>query len=91
MDLVLSDQPPLSPRPVKTPFLYADLSVPPEGKEVRDLDAKEHSVYRSIVGQLLYAANITRIDLSYIVGALARHVTKPCDYHLAAAKRALQY
>jgi len=91
VDLVLSDQPPLSSRPVKTPFLYADLSVPPEGKEVRDLDAKEHSIYRSIVGQLLYAANITRIDLSYIVGALARHVTSPCDYHLEAAKRALRY
>jgi len=91
VDLVLSDQPMLSLRPVKTPFLYSDLSIPPEGKEVRDLDTKEHSIYRSIVGQLLYAANITRIDLSYIVGALARHVTSPCDYHLAAAKKALQY
>ena len=76
---------------VSTPFLYRDLSGIPDGIEPIILDEEEQSSYRSIVGELLYAANITRIDLSYIVSILARHVNKPYNYHMSAARRVLQY
>ncbi len=34
---------------------------------------------------MLYAANVSRTDISYIIGVLARY------YHLAAAKHVLRY
>ena len=37
--------------------------------------------YRSLVGLLQYAANITRPDLMYAVNQLAQHVSKPCIKH----------
>jgi hypothetical protein len=40
---------------------------------------------------MLYAANITRIDISYIIGVLARYTHQPYNYHLAAAKHVLRY
>jgi hypothetical protein len=78
-------------RKVSTPYLYRDLSGIPEGVEPEELNEQEHNKYRSIVGELLYAANYTRIDLIYIVNVLARHVNKPYNYHMAAARRVLQY
>jgi hypothetical protein len=55
------------------------------------LDAAEHEEYRSIVGALLYAANITRVDIAYIIGVLARYMHQPYNYHLDSARRVLQY
>lgn len=78
-------------KPVRTPFLYHDLTmVPPEVTQI-PLTEDEHKVYRSIVGSLLFAANITRIDIAYIVSLLTRFVNAPMNYHLAAARRVLQY
>ncbi|KAI5950096.1 hypothetical protein KGF54_005244, partial [Candida jiufengensis] len=47
--------------------------------------------YRSIVGKLLYAANICRFDISYIVGVLSRHFQQPEERHYKAAKHVLRY
>ena len=92
MELLLHKyQQDLSGRIVSTPFLYRDLSVPPTGIDVVKLNDREQLEYRSIVGSLLYAANITRIDLSYIIGILTRHVNEPFNYHMSAARRVLQY
>jgi Reverse transcriptase (RNA-dependent DNA polymerase)/Integrase core domain/GAG-pre-integrase domain/gag-polypeptide of LTR copia-type/Chromo (CHRromatin Organisation MOdifier) domain len=78
-------------KPATDPFAYNDLTVPPDKMEVKPLNKLEHELYRSIVGSLLYAANITRVDLAYIVGVLARYCASPYTYHLAAAKRIIRY
>jgi hypothetical protein len=43
------------------------------------------------VGSLLYAANITRIDIAYITNALARQLHDAHNYHLHAAYHVLAY
>jgi hypothetical protein len=80
-------------RTVRHPFLYPDISTTPKDMtgEPYTLDAAEHEEYRSIVGALLYAANITRVDIAYIIGVLARYMHQPYNYHLDSARRVLQY
>jgi hypothetical protein len=73
------------------PFFTADITVPPDKIQAKPLSKEEHETYRSIVGSLLYAANITRVDIAYIVGLLARYCAAPMNYHLMAAKRVLRY
>jgi Reverse transcriptase (RNA-dependent DNA polymerase)/Integrase core domain/Chromo (CHRromatin Organisation MOdifier) domain/gag-polypeptide of LTR copia-type len=73
------------------PFWITDLSVPPQKIEPCLLNEEEHSEYRSIVGSMLYAAIITRIDITYIVSVLTRYLSKPYNYHLIAAKHVLRY
>ena len=55
------------------------------------LNAKEHSIYRSIIGGLSYAALMTRIDICYAVSFLSRALAAPTQKHLIAAKRILRY
>ena len=74
-----------------TPFLFHELNIPPENVDFKQLDDQMATQYRKIIGSLLYAANITRIDICYIIGILARHVNKPFDYHMNAAKKVLRY
>ena len=45
----------------------------------------------SIVGSLLYAAMITRPDITYAVQALGRHLQASGKEHVIAAKRVLRY
>jgi hypothetical protein len=59
--------------------------------ESEPLDPKGAVLYRSITGALLYAANVTRIDIAYSVGQLCRYTANPCAHHLAAAKQILRY
>ncbi|CAM9952920.1 unnamed protein product, partial [Phaeothamnion confervicola] len=47
--------------------------------------------YRSIIGSLMYAACITRLDVAYQVRSLARYATAPTAAHMMAAKRVLRY
>lgn len=74
-----------------TPYHVDDLTMVPDKVEPIILNTKDHTLYRSIIGSLLYAANITRIDLSYVVGVLARYCHLPYNYHLSAAKYVLRY
>jgi histone deacetylase 1/2 len=55
------------------------------------LNPSQHTLYRSIVGALLYASNMTRVDIAFAVGMLCRHVSKPTQRHLTAAKHVLKY
>jgi hypothetical protein len=52
---------------------------------------KETFDFLSVVGSLLHIANCVRCDISYAVGALARHAACPGPMHVRAAKRVLQY
>ncbi|MGZ8855512.1 MAG: reverse transcriptase domain-containing protein [Nitrososphaeraceae archaeon] len=76
---------------ISTPFLNDDITYELENQDTDLLDAENHTLYRSIVGSLLYAANITRIDLSYIIGILARYAHQPKEYQLTAARHVLRY
>jgi len=55
------------------------------------LSNEEKSLYQQIVGSLIYLANLTRPDICYIVGQLARHMAEPIKEHLQEAKSALRY
>jgi hypothetical protein len=59
--------------------------------EVTLLKSKDSDLYRSLVGALLYAANISRIDIAYAVGQLCRYTSKPCVHHLESAYRVIRY
>ncbi len=49
------------------------------------------TVYRAIVGSLLYVAEWTRPDISYTVSELSRFVSNPGKVHLEQAKRFFRY
>lgn len=72
---------------VQTP-LAAGASLVPNGKPLPDADA---SLYRSMVGKLLFAANTVRPDLAYAASALSRFIKTPYPNHQAAAKHVLRY
>ena len=55
------------------------------------LNRAEHERYRSLVGALLYAANITRVDIAHTVGRLCREVAAPTRAHWQAAVRLVRY
>jgi hypothetical protein len=68
-----------------------DLTIPPIGQGDIILDTTQHNLYQALVGSLLYAANITRIDVCYAVSQLCRFTSKPSLHHLQAAYRVLKY
>src|SRR5579871_5243819 len=57
-----------------------------ENKEVID-----HAEYRSVVGALNYLAIVTRPDITFATGIVARFVHKPGLVHWQAVKRILRY
>jgi hypothetical protein len=70
------------------------ISTPAEGALPRSQSqtpATDSSLYMSIVGSLLYAAMVTRPDITYAVQSLGRHLQSSGPEHLAAAKRVLRY
>ena len=73
-----------------TPSTLIDFT-DPNHQRGEPLNAEQHAIYRSMVGALLYAANVTRVDISYIVGLLARYVSYPTEQHMVAAKHVLRY
>jgi hypothetical protein len=78
-------------RTVSVPAAPVDLMFPSDSTESKLLDYSEQLKYQSMVGGLLYAANITRIDVSYIVGQLCRYTSKPSKHHMQAAQRVIRY
>jgi hypothetical protein len=53
------------------------------------LEGDEITIYRQIVGSVLYLLNNTRPDMSYVVGQLARFMSKPAIIHLQMCKQLL--
>jgi hypothetical protein len=77
--------------PPSTPYKYDDLTVEPPNADVTPLNAEKHSLYRSIIGALLYAAGMTRFDIAHVVNVLCRFLAAPLAYHLEAAIHVLRY
>src|SRR6185437_1047209 len=55
------------------------------------LDDELITVYRGIVGSLIYATIPTRPDITHAVNMLSRFMTRPGNNHLNAGKRILRY
>ena len=49
------------------------------------------TLYRNIVGSLIYIMTSTRPDLSFIVSKLSQHMAKPSQCHLSMCKFVLKY
>ena len=54
-------------------------------------DEKFHSLYREIVGSLLYLSTWTRPDIAYAVSLLSRFLQQPSELHLSLAFHVLGY
>lgn len=70
--------------------LWSDDS-PAVGSEEHAEMAPRREAYMSIVGGLLWLANMTRPDLAFAASQLARFLTNPGAVHFAAAVRVLIY
>jgi len=79
------------PIPAGTVLLQPSDLPEDETSEYQLLDKLEANLYCQIVGSLLYLGNCTRLDLSYAVGQLARHMSKPRTLHLRLGKQTLRY
>src|SRR3984957_7798873 len=76
---------------VVNPSKYGDLTYSADRSDPISLDNKQHDLYRSIIGALMYAANTTRVDIAHVVGQLSRYAASPCEHHLEASKHVLRY
>jgi len=76
-------------KPAHIPARDVILHAPPS--DAKPLGVQQHKLYRSMIGGLLYAANITRIDIAYAVGMLSRAVAAPTTHHLVMAQQVLHY
>jgi len=56
-----------------------------------EVDSKLQSMYRAIVGSLMYLYQWTRPDLGFAVTFLSRYLHKPGEKHMLAAKHVLRY
>ena len=55
------------------------------------LDEDQAAIYYTIVSATIYLSNITRLDIAYLTGQLARIMAKPNTNHLLIAKGLLRY
>ena len=74
---------------VSTPILKSTKLDP--DTEVQLLSAEDATLYRSIIGSLIYIMNATRPDIAFIVIRLSQYSKAPTTIHLDAAKRVLRY
>jgi hypothetical protein len=90
-------------RSVKTPIVVTkpqeqkkdsqDTDEQDEAQEEQEvlLDTDGACQYRSLTGSLIYAAVMTRPDITFAVNKLAQKMSKPTDKDWMAAKRVLRY
>lgn len=70
----------------------AKVPLPPSWDLVNNVgEPVDITLYQSLIGKLLYAANGTRPDISFAVSKLARYFTGPRETHMTAAKHVLSY
>ena len=73
---------------VHTPMAGCRLSVKDQPDHV---DSTMQSLYREMVGSLLFIASWTRPDIAFAVSELSRFISNPGSVHLTAAKRVFRY
>ena len=59
--------------------------------ETNGSEFENASMYREIVGSLIYLMTCTRPDLCYVVAYLSQHLSKPLKTHYGLAKQVLRY
>ena len=74
-------------KPSRTP---ADLNLKLQTAQNTDEEV-DQSIYRSLVGSLLYLANQTRPDIMFTVNILSRHMNAPTNQHWVCGKQFLRY
>lgn len=78
-------------RPDKTDALMRLEGPPEKTPEARELVKKHQFSYRNLLGELIYAYVICRIDIGYAVCFLARFSQAPHDGHFVALKHVAKY
>jgi len=73
---------------VNTPMVDCRLSAKDQPDHV---DSTMQSIYREMVGSLLFIASWTRPDIAFAVSELSRFISNPGSVHLTAAKRVFRY
>merc|ERR1712115_22364 len=83
----------LSPLPVDAiPTMYKAKSGPPEqSDEHRALERDKGFSYRTLLGELLYAYVVCRIDIGYAVTALSKFASAPAPVHYDLLKSVTKY
>lgn len=78
--------------PVTTPMIYIEKftkqEAPISGKEI---EIMKNVPYQKAVGSLLFAAQVSRPDISFAVNCVSRFNNNPELMHWAAVKRILRY
>jgi hypothetical protein len=73
----------------RTPVpLSPSLNLEQDGKP---LEAKDHEIYRRMIGRMMFMAIGTRIDIATAVNRLSQYLSEPREIHLQAAKHLLRY
>jgi hypothetical protein len=80
-----------NPRDLPIPAGIVLRSTDQDLDKFEELDEDQASIYRTIVGATIYLSNITRPDIAYATGQLARMMAKPNTNHLSMAKGLLRY
>jgi hypothetical protein len=78
-------------KPTVTPILPTKRPKEEEQQQVQTLQEKEKQTYMSIIGCLIYAAVMTRPDISFAVSKLSQKMSNPDHDDWIAAKRVLRY
>ena len=76
-------------KPSSTPCFGCELST--KQAEGTVLNKEETQRYHAITGSVMYLAQITRYDIMYSSGQLARAMSKPSKVYMSAAKHLLRY
>jgi len=63
----------------------ANVSINFDTRDETELSAQKAKQYRVLVGSLMYASTLVRMDISYAVGEFATHIQAPhvCDWEVA--------
>ena len=82
---------PVPLRPELSPAIFKTAG-PPEGSAEYAAKAEEHGFsYRTVLGELLYAYVICRLDIGYAVTTLSKFAIAPADIHYKALKDVAVY